>query len=268
MSQEISRQSQIASQIAVKQTQISSGKRLQRSSDDPHASSRIAELARIQTNDSARARNISLAISLTAQADGQLGGASELLARAQVLVLAAAGSNAGQSGRVSAATELLTLADDIEAMSLVNSATGEKLFADNIANAFRFDDEIVFAPVPTRQDVFRSQGRYIFDIIREAACSVDAGDTVSVGLSLTAIGVSIGDIADDRALIGANAARLERLQDYSGQRGIEVSVERSSLEDTDLSSAIIELNVLTVTLEAAQAAFSRINRRTLLDFLL
>jgi flagellar hook-associated protein 3 FlgL len=39
------------------------------------------------------------------------------------------------------------------------------------------------------------------------------------------------------------------------------------LEDTDLSAAIAKLNSQTITLEAAQAAFARINRRTLMDIL-
>ena len=83
MSQEVTRQSRIATQIATKQEQISSGKRMQRASDDPFASSRIAEIGRLQSNDSARNRNISIGISFTGQADGLLGSMSTLLERAQ-----------------------------------------------------------------------------------------------------------------------------------------------------------------------------------------
>jgi flagellar hook-associated protein 3 FlgL len=39
------------------------------------------------------------------------------------------------------------------------------------------------------------------------------------------------------------------------------------LEDTDLTQAIATLNAQTLTLDAAQAAFARINRRTLMDIL-
>jgi flagellar hook-associated protein 3 FlgL len=57
------------------------------------------------------------------------------------------------------------------------------------------------------------------------------------------------------------------LQESAALRAISLSEERSGLEDTDLSSAIADLNGMTMTLEAAQAAFARINRRTLMDFL-
>ena len=39
------------------------------------------------------------------------------------------------------------------------------------------------------------------------------------------------------------------------------------IEDTDIVSATAKLNAQTITLEAAQAAFARINRRSLFDIL-
>jgi flagellar hook-associated protein 3 FlgL len=39
------------------------------------------------------------------------------------------------------------------------------------------------------------------------------------------------------------------------------------LEDTDLTAAIARLNAQQLTLDAAQAAFARINRRSLFDLL-
>ena len=48
---------------------------------------------------------------------------------------------------------------------------------------------------------------------------------------------------------------------------IDLAAERTNLEATDISEAVAQLNAQTLTLEAAQAAFARINRRTLLDLL-
>ena len=73
--------------------------------------------------------------------------------------------------------------------------------------------------------------------------------------------------SDAAAAIGITAARLDRLSDANASRSIDVSAARSKLEDTDLSVAIAKLNAQTVTLEAAQAAFARINRTTLFDIL-
>ena len=267
MTQEIARQSRLALQIANKQAQVSTGRRLQRASDDPAATSRIAELNRTQANDSARARNINLGISLAAQADGQLRNMSNLLARSQELAVSGANSGLNPDSRAAIALEMRALADEIDAMSLVKTSTGEPLFANISANAIRFDDDIAFAPVPALQDIFETGGVAISQIVRDAASAIEAGDMTLTGNALTAIGGAINHVADAQAEVGINAARLDRLQEKAAVRAITVREERSKLEDTDLTTAIAELNGMTLTLEAAQAAFARINRRTLMDFL-
>ena len=267
MTQEIARQSRLALQIANKQAQVSTGRRLQRASDDPAATSRIAELNRTQANDSARARNINHGISLAAQADGQLRNMSDLLARSQELAVSGANSGLNPDSRAAIALEMRALADEIDAMSLVKTSTGEPLFANISANAIRFDDDIAFAPVPALQDIFETGGVAISQIVRDAASAIEAGDVTLTGNALTAIGGAINHVADAQAQVGINAARLDRLQEKAAVRAITVREERSKLEDTDLTTAIAELNGMTLTLEAAQAAFARINRRTLMDFL-
>ena len=267
MTQEIARQSRLASQIGIKQTQVSTGKKIQRASDDPVATSRIAELNRAQTNDAARGRNISLGITLASQADGELRNVSNLVARAQELAVAGSSSSLSSDSRVTIALELRAIADEIDAASAVKSPTGEALFPNNTANAIRFDDDVAFAPVGTRQNIFETGGVAISQIMRDAATAIEAGDMAATGVSLTAIGASVNHVATAQAEIGINAARLDRIQDRAAQRAITVTEERSKLEDTDLTTAIAELNGMTLTLEAAQAAFARINRRTLMDFL-
>lgn len=267
MTQEIQRQSRMAQQIAEKQTQISTGKRLQRASDNPVATARVADLARSQANDAARAANINLGITMTAQADGSLRQMSGLLARAKELTLAGASSSASPADRGSIAIELATIADEIDAMALTKSATGQPLFAPGANMAIRFDDNAIFAPVPSQAEVFDVAGVSIGQIIRDTASAITAGNAAQIGTSITAVDSAINHVADVTAAVGINAARLERIEENSALRAISIKEERSNLEDTDLSSAIAELNGMTLTLEAAQAAFARINRRTLMDIL-
>ena len=267
MTLEVARQQRLAAQIAVKQSQVSTGKRLQRASDDPSATSRIAELARAQANDAARGRNIGLGISMTAQADGQLRNMSDLLARTQELVISGSSSGLSPSDRATIALEIRAMADEIDTMASVKSPTGTALFSNGVPNAIRFDDDIAFAPVPSRQDIFETGGASISQIMRDAASAIETGNAPLMGAALTAISGAVDHTSDARAAIGVNAARLDRLMEFAAQRGISINEERSKLEDTDLSSAIAELNGMTLTLEAAQAAFARINRRTLMDFL-
>jgi flagellar hook-associated protein 3 FlgL len=267
MTQEIARHSRMASNIAAKQAQVSTGKRLQRASDDTVASSRLTHLKRAQANDAARASNINLGITLTAQADGQMRTMSDLLARTKELTIAGASSELSPADRASMAEEISQMADEIDALALVKSPTGEMLFASGNSLVIRFDDHSVFAPVPARAEIFEIGGTPVSEIMRVAASAISAGNGAQTSASLTAVDGAINHAADMTAKIGLHAARLDRLQEARALRAISISEERSNLEDTDLRSAMAELNGMTLTLEAAQAAFARINRRTLMDFL-
>lgn len=267
MTQEIQRQSRLAQGIANIQTQISSGKRIQRASDDPVAASRVATLRQAQANDAARAGNISLGISLTAQADGVMRSVSDMMARAQELAISGASGVLPAADRGVIAAELNALADEIDLQSQARSITGEALFTTGTPMAIRFGADSVFAPVPSRGNMFETGGNAVSQIVRDAATAVASGNAAQISTAMTAVSNGLEHIANASASIGLNAARLDRLQEGSALRSITLAEERSALEDTDLSAAIADLNAQTVTLEAAQAAFARINRRTLMDFL-
>jgi flagellar hook-associated protein 3 FlgL len=263
MSREIARQSRLAQDVTQTQIQISTGRRIQRASDDPVAAARITALRTAQANDAAWTANIGVGQSLTAQADGVLKTVSDLLGRSRELVTAGANATLAPADRSAIATELAALADEIDALAASQSALGAPLFSNSTASVMRFDADSDFAPVPSRAAIFGISGSTIGQQVRDAGTAVGA----TASASLSAIDAAIDQMATAQAQIGINAARLDRLSELQAERGIARAAERSGLEDTDLSSAIAKLNSQTITLEAAQAAFARINRRTLFDIL-
>jgi flagellar hook-associated protein 3 FlgL len=263
MTREIARQSRLAQELAATQVQVSSGKRLTRASDDPVASARTAALRTAQANDLAWKANIDLGRTLTAQADGVLKTTSDLLIRAKELSVAGANQALAPADRAAIATELTALADEIDSLSAASSSLGEPLFAVSGPRAIRFDGDTLFAPVPAQAALFESGGQSAAQHVRDAASAIAAGTAVP----LAALDGALDQMATAQAQIGINAARLDRLADNRANRAIDLSAERSALEDTDLTTAIARLNAQTITLEAAQAAFARINRRTLFDIL-
>jgi flagellar hook-associated protein 3 FlgL len=242
LTMEIRRQSNLAQQIARTQIEVSTGRRIQSASDDPVAAARVATIRQAQSDDSVWKANLSLGGSLTAQADGVLQTMSERLARAQELIVAGASQSLSAADRV-------------------------PLFASATPPAIRFGESTVFAPVPARADIFEIGGNAISGLVRTAATSVEGGNGTQIAASLTAIKGSVDHIADANADVGVRGARIERLRETLISRGIEYASERSTLEDTDLSEAIARLNGQTITLQAAQAAFARINSQTLFDIL-
>jgi flagellar hook-associated protein 3 FlgL len=267
LTMEIRRQSQLAQQIARSQVEISTGRRIQSASDDPVAAARVATIRQAQSDDSIWRDNLSLGASLASQADGVLQTTSERLARAQELVVAGASQSLSSTDRVTIALELHGIADEIDSIAGTRSSLGTPLFATSSASEIRFGESTTFAPVASRSDIFETGGTAISELVRTAATAVESGKNAQVGTSLTAIKGGIDHISDANADIGVRAARIDRLRETLASRGIDYASERSGLEDTDLSEAISRLSAQTLTLEAAQSAFARINRRTLIDIL-
>lgn len=267
MTREIARQSRLAQDVAATQIQVSTGKRLQRASDDPVASARIAALRTAQANSAAWTANVKLGQSLTGQADGALETASDLIARARELTLSGANATLAPADRASIASELAAIADEIDSIAASKSSLGEPLFAAGTPRAIRFDESALFAPVLSRAAAFDSGGQSAAQHVRDAANAISGGNATATGNALAALDGAIDQMATAQAQVGLNAARLERLADLHAERGIAHAAEKSGLEDTNLTEAIARLNAQTITLEAAQAAFARINRRTLFDIL-
>lgn len=266
MTREIARQSKLSDALDRIQTQISSGKKLLRASDDPVASRRIATIGKAQASSTTWAANIKTASAQVSQADTTLGSVGNLLTRARELALSASTATTSPADRASIAAELSAIADEIDGFAATRDSNGEPLFATN-AKQVRFDADISFAPVPSAGDVFVIGGNSLSTGLRDAAAAITSGDATAIGAALTTLGDSIGHVADQRAAMGLSAGRLERIGDSLEARRITLADERKDVEDTDLSVAIAELNATDMTLQAAQAAFARINRQTLFDIL-
>lgn len=267
MTSEIRRQADLARAVAQTQTQISTSKRIARASDDPVASARLATLRQTKSNGAAYAVNISLAATLTAQADTALRGSADLMNRAQQLIIAGANGSASASDRASIAIELRSIADELDTYQATKSPNGEALFSAGTAMSMRLSDDVVMAPVSSRAKLFEVSGVNISTIVRDASTAFDANNNAGIQTALTDIASGVSQIADSASRMGLKAAKIDRLKEAQANLAIEYEVERSSLEDTDLTEAIARLNSQTITLEAAQAAFARINRRTLFDIL-
>jgi flagellar hook-associated protein 3 FlgL len=267
MTREITRQQKLADQIERTQIQISSGKRLQRMSDDPVSARRIATIGTSQASITAWNSNINTATALVSQADTALKSVSNLITRAREITLTAANDTTSPADRATIAAELDAIAEEIDNLAATRDSNGEPVFASGAARVMRFDGDISFAPVPAAADVFVIAGNSLSTGIRDAATAVAAGNKPAMGAALTALDTAIGHVADRRAVIGLSAGRLERIGDGLAARDITLKEERSSVEDTDLTVAIAELNAQDLTLGAAQAAFARINRQTLFDIL-
>ena len=264
---EIGRQKALARSISDTQIKVSTGKKIQRASDDPVAAARIATIGRSQANSKAWSANLNTGISLNSQADTAVTAMAERVAQAREFLLAGANGSLTQADRDTLAAQLDGIAAELDGLATRRSANGELLFSPGTALSVRYDASTIFAPVPSLAEVFDVGGVSLSQMVRDGAAALRAGSAVAIGASLTTLDAGVTKTADVLGDIGQRGKRLESLQEASRAQDIDFAAERSDLESTDISEAIALLNAQTLTLDAAQAAFARINRRTLIDLL-
>ncbi len=267
MTAEIARQSRLAQDIGRTQISISTGKRIQAASDDPVAAARVAQITRAQSDDATWHGNLTLAASLAAQADGALASLSDRMIHARTLTIAGATGTATAADRATYAAELRGVASDVAALAATTTSLGQPLFAQGGAASMRVDRSTILTPVASTAAVFAPGGTPLTSDLTEAAAALESGDGARIAAAIDRLASGIDHVADAIGDHGVGAARIDRLSDRNALRAIDYAAERSTLEDTDLTTAIARLNGQQLTLDAAQAAFARINRRSLFDLL-
>ncbi|CAM3256936.1 hypothetical protein SPAN111604_13510 [Sphingomonas antarctica] len=263
MTYEIARQSQLASALAQTQTSISTGKRIQMPSDDVAASTRVSRLTRDGSDSTVWSRNLSLAQSLASEADTALQSMSDITIRARETMVTASNGTLTPADRKTQALALRAMASDIRSLRATQSSLGQPLFAGRDAIAIPVAAGQSIVPVATAADSFGTLDARL----DAAAAAVEAGNTTAMASALDDMSNAVDEASVTVADHGIRAANIDKAIDRLDSHTTDIKVEKSSLADTDIVSATAQLNSQTITLEAAQAAFARINRRTLFDIL-
>lgn len=273
---EINRQSKLGAEIARAQSDISTGVRLSKPSDDPIASARVAELRSAQADQKVWARNIQTAKSVAAEVDQQLTNISDIFNRVKELTLAGSTESASPSDRRAIVLELNSLRNSLTNISTSTTPTGQALFPTDAPLLISTSLTQRVAATAQRSEVFEglvlvSGIGTLDDVIEAAADAIGTDDVVArrafADVSLTDVNTAFNRVTDQRSAQGVRAAQLDIAANTVEEAQIQLAEERSSLEDTDVAATIMRLNAKTLSLQAAQSAFAKVNRNTLFDFL-
>jgi len=273
---EINRQLKLSSEIARAQSDISSGKRLQTASDDPAAWARIAVIKRTETNQQAWLSNLNTASAVADQVSSVFDELSASFTRAGELMVNANNATNTASDRQAIADELNGIADDIDAASTTVDSRGLPLFPSNTPLPIPISRVLQITATDTKANVFdnvttTSGVVSLSQILRDAATAIgnpdEAQRKIDSAASNDAVQTAITHIT---GLVGQHGVRAGRIDDIKEQLQTNASAleeERGALEGTDITSTVAKLQANLLSLQAAQAIFSRINQSTLFDLL-
>jgi flagellar hook-associated protein 3 FlgL len=276
LTMEINRQLALGRDIALAQTQISTGRRIQAPSDDPVAAARISSIARAQTNGTVWKSNLNLASALAARAETTLKAAGTALDRATELMVEGANGTLSDADRSTIALELRSLSQELAALKDATDSRGGRLFMSGVSLRIPVASGIAVAAVGTREEAFETVATAAGpeDVAAIVAAAADALELASPAARSAAIAISVDEVAAAvrhvsaaRGQQGALGNRIDQLLERNADSGLQLEEERSGLESTDVTAAIARLQSQQLTLQAAQAVFSRINASTLFDVL-
>jgi flagellar hook-associated protein 3 FlgL len=294
---EIARQTSLAAEIAKLQQSVSSNQRLSAASDDPTAAARIADIRQSQADNAVWLKNVNAGAGIASAADTALSSLSTMMARAKELIIAGANDTNANVDRVQIAIELRSIADQVTTLSDSKDPNGQALFptGDPLLIPVSTGQSIaatssaasLFGTVPTEHG-----DRSIADILNFAADALDAnreddvpytdidGNTTDLDgnpLVMTraqAVTYSVASIgaADDHAAAahtdqGLRAQRFDDAKDLITSGGDDLTIERSGLEDTDVTYAVTAYQAKSLALQAAQTMFAQTHQKTLFDLI-
>lgn len=272
LTMEMNRQAALTRDIARAQVEISTTRRIQSPSDDPVAAARVSEIGRAQANESSFKSNLDLANALAAGAETTLETTANAITRAHELMVAGANGTLSATNRAAMALELRSIAAEIITLKDARDARGNRLFMPGWALQIPVADGLTINAAGTREDVFETVPtaggpRDIAAIVADAAAALESGDSAAIGTSLAEVLAGVEHIAGVRGQQGARGNRIDQLIERYETTKIQLTEERSALEDTDITAVIARVQAKQLTLDAAQAVFARVNQNTLFDIL-
>jgi flagellar hook-associated protein 3 FlgL len=264
------------------QAQVSSGKQILRPSDSPvgtvAAMRYRAELAR----NAQYARNVDDGAGWLALTDTTLTSADDQLRRVRDLVISGQSGAASPVDRAAMANEvdairesMLQLAGTSYLGRPIFGGTTDGTTAYTTGGAYEGESMPVtrtIAPGETvavsvlGPDVFGADADGVFASL--AAISADLrANPGSLGADLGHLDALVGQLHSQHAAIGVAAQRLEVAKGRLASQAVDLKQGLSSVEDIDLPSAVMDLNIQQVTYQTALAVTSHVIQPSLVDFL-
>jgi flagellar hook-associated protein 3 FlgL len=144
-------------------------------------------------------------------------------------------------------------------VTLNDAASGEIKMSEVSIEGYEFSNETLVSYVDLR--AIDGSGTTITNPVR----LTDTGQLIRE--SMANFDNAIANIGNQKAYIGAHAAKAQMQLDAIRARELVVTSQVMNLEDADLTKLVTELQTQMVTRDAAHQAFAKIGQQSLFDFL-
>jgi flagellar hook-associated protein 3 FlgL len=268
------------------QDQLTSGKRINRPSDDPPAVETALNYHATIAAGEQYLRNMDSATGWLQATDATLGEATDLLQRARELAVQGANDTLGADQRTGIAAEVDQLLQQMVQLGNA-SLKGQRLFAGlrTDANPFTLN-----AGPPTTVAYGGDNGQMLreidvgttlaintpgngtfapaFAVLVSLRDNLRAGNASAVRTTdVPAVDAALDTVLNTRANVGAKVNRLESAQDRQQELQVRITELLAKAEDTDYAKAISEFTLQDTVYKASLQAAAKAMQPSLMDYL-
>ncbi|MEF3305163.1 flagellar hook-associated protein FlgL [Paenibacillus sp. GYB003] len=270
------------------QDQMSTGRRINKPSDDPVGISFSMRYRSELSVNSQYQRNVDSATSWLSYTDKMMDQAGQVLQRARELAVQGANGTNSEQSLKSMKSEMEQLYEQM--VSIGNSKfNGKYVFNGERTEQIPFPDskdamnavtdpgEIKFeiglgvrmAVNKTADQVFGKPGESdnVFQVLQDLVNSLESQDQTAIGKGIEGIDLRMNKFLEQRADIGAKTNRIELAEDRLKDVDLNLQSLQSKTEDADLAKVITSLKMDENVYQASLSAGAKLIRPSLLDFL-
>ncbi|MGI9607357.1 MAG: flagellar hook-associated protein FlgL [Acidimicrobiales bacterium] len=275
---------QVASAEAGKR--VSTGRRIDRASDDPVGALRATQLRTDADAIDQYHRAAQDAVTVMNEQDTALQSVLNRMIEVEGLTISSANDVQTVDGREAIATELEELRAQLVDIANTDhrgralfggfngaavdaSAPTVALSSDGGAVLRRVDENHVVQINVDAGEVFGfSSGRSLFDVLDDIIIDVRAADVATLGTTrLDELESARTNVSNALGTIGARTSRVQTTITHSTERRDTNRAAAASIDEVDLAQASIDVSEAALAYEAALAITAQINRTSLLNFL-
>ena len=254
--------------------QMSTGKRVNRPSDDPIAASQAVVLSQAQAQNSQFDLARTFATQKVSLEESVLSQVTTAIQSAQEKIVYAGNGTLSDSDRASLATDLQGIRDQL--MNLANSTdgNGRYIFAGYKTESVAFDQtsgDYIGGDTPINQQVDSSRnmqishtGTEVFANFTSNATPEPGGGTqdkadqerAAIDVANRGLRNTLDNVLTVRADLGTKLNELDKLNTLSNDRALSQTAQMSDLVDVDWNEAISSYTMQQAALQASYKAFS------------
>lgn len=272
------------SRLAKIQEQLSTGRVINRPSDNPTGTVTAMRLRGSASDQAQYARNAQDGLGWLSQVDSTLGTVTETVRRTRDLALEGANSGAmGSVGREALAVEVDGLRDEL--ISQANATFLDRpIFGGVTANSHAYDDTGTYIGtvgdvnrriadgVQVKIDVdgpavFGDGASSVFAELDGLSTALRLGDNAGISTAIAALNKRLDVVSSARTAAGTRYQRLDLAARSAGDAQLSLENNLSTVENADMAKTMVDLQMQQVAYQAALAATSRVIQPSLIDFL-